>query len=234
MAYFITFVLKETDVKILLTGATGRVGKEIVRVINTPDNRIALHGRNESKLGELADTLSNTNPLTVAYDLATPDAAESIIKKVIHYFQGLDVLINNAACFHFGNLIDIQTELLSTIIQTNLTSLIILTRLALPYLIASNRGTIINIASVAGQNYESGASTYCASKFGVFGFSGSLFEEVREQGVRVCTIAPEQLEIENLNHKNVIPPIELAQLVDYLIHYPGTKSFPTEITLRAI
>ncbi|MGM9452298.1 SDR family NAD(P)-dependent oxidoreductase [Legionella bozemanae] len=220
--------------KILLTGATGRLGREISKFLNTPSNKIALHGRNQNNLNTLAMSLDKSEVITVAHDLSFPEAAESIIHEAIEHFEGLDVLINNAACFNFGNLINMPLPIIKDTIQTNLVSLIVLTRCALPYLLASKQGIIINIASTAGQDYIPGAAAYCATKHGVFGFSGSLFEEVREQGVRVCTLAPGQLTISDVNEKNTIPPTELAQLVNYLLNYPGTKSFPREIIVGAI
>ncbi|STX28286.1 3-oxoacyl-ACP reductase [Legionella beliardensis] len=219
--------------KILLTGSIGRLGREIAKFLNVADNKIALHGRNLNRLNTLAKTLDKSQILTVARDLTQPEAAESIIEEVIHHFKGLDVLINNAACFNFGNLIDMPPHSLKDTLQTNLVSLIMLTRFALPYLIASKRGLIINIASVAGREYIPGAATYCATKHGIFGFAGSLFEEVRDKGVRVCTIGPGQLTVSDLNEDNTIPPKELAQLVHFLIHYPGKKSFPREIIVSA-
>lgn len=108
-----------------------------------------------------------------------------------------------------------------------------MTRMALPYLIAGKQGMIINIGSIAGREYIPGASTYCATKHGILGFFGSLFEEVREQGVRVCTISPGQLTISDVNEHNTIPPKELAQLVNYVLNYPATQSFPREIIVNA-
>lgn len=220
--------------KILLTGATGRLGREISKFLNTQSNKVALHGRNLNDLSNLAKSLDKSEVITVANDLSFPEAAESIIQEVIHHFKGLDVLINNAACFNFGNFINMPLPIIKDTIQTNLVSLIMLTRLALPHLIASKQGIIINIASIAGQDYIPGAATYCATKHAIFGFSGSLFEEVRDQGVRVCTIAPGQLTISNVNEANTIPPIELAQLVNYVLNFPGIKSFPREIIVGAI
>ncbi|MCW8416881.1 SDR family NAD(P)-dependent oxidoreductase [Fluoribacter dumoffii] len=218
---------------ILLTGSTGRLGREIVKLLNTPNNKIALHGRNQQRLDELAQSVDQSEVITIAHDLSFPEAAESIIQGVVQHFKGIDVLINNAACFNFGDFIDIPFSVIKDTIQINLVSLIMITRLALPYLVAGKQGMIINIASTAGREYIPGASTYCATKHGIFGFSGSLFEEVRTQGVRVCTIAPGQLTILDAPQQNTIPPRELAQLVHYVLNYPGTQSFPREIMVGA-
>lgn len=219
---------------ILLTGATGRLGREIAKFLNTPNNKIALHGRNQHNLDELAKSMDKSDVITVAHDLSLPEAAESIIQEVIHHFKSLDVLINNAACFNFGNFMETPLPVIKNILQVNLVSLVMMTRLALPYLIAGKQGMIINIGSIAAREYIPGASTYCATKHGILGFSGSLFEEVRNQGVRVCTIAPGQLTISGVNEQNTIPPREVAQLVNYILNYPGTQSFPREIIVGAI
>ena len=193
-----------------------------------------MNARDEKKLVALAQTLNNhSNSITIAQDLSESGAAEIIIKRAVSHFKEIDVLINNAACFNFGKLIDSSAQTLSDTINTNLTSAILLTRAALQHLMASKSGIIINIASTAGQHYLPEAPVYCASKHGLFGFAGSLAEQVKEHSVKVCTIAPVQLSLSTPHEKSTIPPQELAQLINYLIDYPCPNSFPSEITLSA-
>ncbi len=221
--------------RVLLTGATGRLGREITRLLDLPNYKLALNARNKSKLDSLAGSLIHCKEVvTLDKDVKELSALYDMVELVNTHFQGLDVLINNVAHFNFGPVLDKSPEQLQAMIQTNLSSVIVLTRLALPSLIASGKGIIINIASIAAHQCLADAATYCAAKSGILAFSGSLFEEVRHLGVRVCTISPGQFTLSQPRAESTIMPEEVAQMVSYLLHYPGMHGFPQEITLRGL
>lgn len=221
--------------RVLLTGATGRLGREITRLLDLPNYKLALNARNKSKLDSLVNSLAHCNDaVTLDKDVTELSSLYEIMDMVNSHFHGLDVLINNVAHFNFGPVLDKSPEQLQTVIQTNLISVILLTRLALPSLIASGKGIIINIASIAAQHHLADAAAYCASKSGLLAFSGSLFEEVRHLGVKVCTISPGQFTLSQPRVENTITPEEIAQMVNYLLHYPGMNGFPQEITLQGL
>jgi short-subunit dehydrogenase len=218
--------------KVLLTGATGRLGSQIARILDVSGNYLALNARNQKKLANLSESLSHCEQvIEISKDVKELSSLYEIIETTTSSFGGLDVLINNVACFNFGSVLDMSPEVIQNTIQTNLTSIIVLTRLALPHLITSKKGIIINISSTAGQQYLPGAATYCATKSALLAFSGSLFDEAKNLGVRVCTISPGQFTLSQPRTGATINPEEIAQVVDQLLHYPGTNSFPREITL---
>ncbi len=215
-----------------MTGATGRLGGEIARILDVAGNFLALNARNEKKLDKLAHSLSHCEQvITLPQDVKYLPNIQELLDTTVSSFGGLDVLINNVACFNFGPVLQMKPEVLHETIQTNLTSIIVLTRLALPHLISSSKKIIINIASTAGLEYLPGAATYCATKSALLSFSGSLFDEVKDLGVKICTIAPGQFTLSEPRTEATINPVEIAQLIELLLHYPGTHSFPREITL---
>jgi short-subunit dehydrogenase len=217
---------------VLLTGATGRLGSQIARILDVSGNHLALSARNKKKLANLSESLSHCEQvIEISKDVKELSSLDEIIETTVSSFGGLDVLINNVACFNFGSVLDMSPEVIQNTIQTNLTSIIVLTRLALPHLITSKKGIIINISSTAGQQYLPGAATYCATKSALLAFSGSLFDEVKSLGVRVCTVSPGQFTLSQPRTGDTINPEEIAQVVNHLLHYPGTHSFPREITL---
>lgn len=137
---------------ILLTGATGRVGKATALLLNTKDHKLGLVARDDKKLTALSKILPHcSNTFAIDADLTSTSGIEDICVRAMSHFKTIDVLINNAACFNFNNLVDSSSASLNAVIQTNLTSVILLTRAILPRMIENKRGIIINIASTAGQ-----------------------------------------------------------------------------------
>ena len=85
-------------------------------------------------------------------------------------------------------------------LATCLRAPMVLTRLVLPDMLAHGRGTIVNIASIAGKRGRAGEAAYAAAKFGLLGFTQSLFDEVRDHGIKVAAICP------GLVDTDLIPP----------------------------
>jgi 3-oxoacyl-[acyl-carrier protein] reductase len=104
-------------------------------------------------------------------------------------FGGLQVLVNNAAVGAFSNLADTSDDAWDAVMGTNLTAPFRLTRAALPHL-TRRGGHVFMISSLAGSNAIAGLSAYCASKAALDHLAACLMLEVRQQGVKVTTIAP--------------------------------------------
>ena len=122
------------------------------------------------------------------------------------------------------------------VIDINLRSLIHLTRHALPEIEKGPRGAIINIASISARMSHGGAGIYCATKHGVLGFAGSVFEDVRERGVKVSTICPgfvntDMVSARDLVLEKTIQPEDIARTVLFVLTFPDTGC-PTEIVVR--
>jgi NADP-dependent 3-hydroxy acid dehydrogenase YdfG len=124
-------------------------------------------------------------------------------------------------------------------LNVNLLALMKLTRYALPYIEKGTGGAIINIASSEGRDVcQFNHAPYVASKFGVVGFSGSLFEDVREKGIKVCSIEPEHISIpcsvedDCSDIGKMIQPEDIAKTVVFVTEFPATAC-PTEIYLSS-
>ena len=102
----------------------------------------------------------------------------------------VDILVNAAGLGIFGPVTDFKDEDFETLIETNLRGIFFACRFVLPSMIERKRGHIVNIASIAGKVGSANRAVYCASKFGVVGFTESLAEEVRQHGIRVSLICP--------------------------------------------
>jgi NADP-dependent 3-hydroxy acid dehydrogenase YdfG len=168
-------------------------------------------------------------------DLTETEGLAAVVAAAAAQLGRLDALVNNAGAFDFTSASSADLGRWDHVLDLNLRSVIHLTRHALPFLELNASSTIINVASVAGKDYFATGGIYAASKFGLFGFAGSLFEDVRERGVKVCTIAPGQvasrLDDVPLERSFAIPQQDIAKVVAFVLQFPPT-SCPTEIVLR--
>lgn len=163
---------------------------------------------------------------------------EAEIKEILRGGE-IDFLINSAGVGVFEPLETISIKKIEELITINLTAPIILTKLLLPSL-KKTKGTIINITSIEALRASKFSSIYSASKAGLRHFGATLFEEVRRDGVKVCSINPDvsdteffqknRLKFEPIREEEfVINPEEIAKLaLTILIN----KSVISDITIR--
>jgi hypothetical protein len=137
-------------------------------------------------------------------DLMDLNACEALLRAVVEAFGGLDVLVNNAGANARGPVESHDARALAQIIEINLIAPIVLTRLALPYLRSRGRGSVVQVASIAGQIPLDGEATYSASKFGLRAFSFALREELAGSGVQISVVSPGPVDtgflLEDLDH----------------------------------
>jgi len=150
----------------------------------------------------------------------------------------VDVLVNAAGLGIFGPVVGFKDEDFDTLIETNLRGIFFCCRFVLPSMIERRRGHIINIASIAGKVGSATRAVYCASKFGVIGFSESLAEEVRGQGIRVSVICPGSTDTRFLPSETsgkardrMLRPEDIAHAVR-MIATQQPNSFISEIIMR--
>ncbi len=120
--------------------------------------------------------------------------------------------------------------------DVNVNGLMYVTRHTLPHLVRGGRGAVIQIASVAGRGSFAGGGAYCASKHAVIGYSQSVFEDVREAGVKVTVICPgfvntDMVDGRGLIMERMIQPADIARAALFVARFPGTGC-PTEIVIR--
>lgn len=97
-------------------------------------------------------------------------------------------------------------------------------------------GAIINISSIAAHRAYKGGSSYCATKWGLLGFTKSLFYDLRDYGVKVSCISPAYVNTDMtkdklLDHAQLIQPSDIARTVQFILDFPS-NACPTEITIH--
>jgi short-subunit dehydrogenase len=181
-----------TGSRILLTGATGGIGRPLALELARRGARLALTGRDATRLAGLAGQLSNAGARAamLPFDLTRPGSHAALVADAIESMGGIDVLINNAGRSHFGTFAGQDEAAMRELIETNVTAPLLLTRAVLPHMLARGSGCIVNIGSVFGAIGFPYNSAYSATKFALRGFSEALRRELADSGVQVLYIAP--------------------------------------------
>lgn len=177
----------------IITGAGKGIGKAIAVALAKEGANLGLVARTSADLEALQTELKNTYSVDVhiaVADVSVKAEADGAVAALKEQLGSIDILINNAGIAQFGKLIDMDPEQWERIIQVNLMGTYYVTRAALPTLLEQNGGSIINIASTAGERGFATGSAYCASKFAVLGLTESLMQEVRKSNIRVTALTP--------------------------------------------
>jgi len=184
--------MKAAQRHILLTGATGGIGAATAKALAVPGTKLTLVARNAERLQRLADSLAQfcSGVATVAADLSEPGVAAGVVAQAAAAQGDIDVLVNCAGINDFGRFTNAAPDRIEALLATNLLAPMQLTRAALPGMLARGRGRIVNVGSVMGGVGFAGFGVYCATKFGLRGFSEALRRELRGSGVSVAYVAP--------------------------------------------
>jgi 3-oxoacyl-[acyl-carrier protein] reductase len=207
----------------LITGAGKGIGKAIAQSLAAEGVTVGLLARTEKDVQQLADEIIK-NGGKAAY--ATADVSDRLaVEKAVNSLRvalgKFDILINNAGTGTFGGFLELDPEVWEQQVKVNLFGVYYVTRAVLPEMIDAKSGDIINISSTAGKSGSAVTSAYSASKFGVFGLSESLMQEVRKYNIRVTTLAPSTIVTDLANSANLIKgdpervmhPEDFAELV---------------------
>lgn len=222
----------------IVTGASRGIGRAVAHALARHRVHVALVARTADALAPIARECegSGARALPIAADLSQPEAARGIVEQAVRGLGGLHFLVNNAGVFGGGAADTADLARWDRTLDLNLRALMHLTRHALPEIEKHERGAVVNIASMSGKQSHAGSADYCASKHGVIGFSGSVFEDVREKGIKVCAICPgfvntDMVASAGLDAQRMIQPEDIAEAVLFVLRFPDTAC-PVEIVVR--
>lgn len=172
--------------RVLLSGATGGIGRAIAEQLAGHGARLVLSSRREEELGEVAGSLPGAGHEVIVADLAKPGAAEKLIAEA----GNLDGMVANAALPASGKLDDFSSEEVQRAIRVNFESPILMARALAPKLAEKGEGHLVFISSLSGKVGSPRAALYGATKFGLRGFALALREDLHESGVGVSIVSP--------------------------------------------
>jgi 3-oxoacyl-[acyl-carrier protein] reductase len=222
----------------LVTGASRGIGLATALKLGQMGSRISICGRDRAVLGRAAESLRahGIEVTAIPADVRQSADVEGLIAQTQCEVGPIDILVNNAGVGMFGQF-HLQTETdWDSVIDTNLKSIFLACRAVAPEMMNRRTGHIINISSLAGKNTFASGAIYCASKWGVLGFSGCIAEELRAYGIRVSTICPGSVATEFSPHTGkdqakMLQAEDVAHAVAALVtQAPG--SFISEVLMR--
>jgi len=189
--------------RVLLTGATGGIGEALAVRLNNEGAELLLQGRNQEKLGTLAQEigLSGIRVEIISADLNVAADRHRLVEMARSF--GVDTLINNAGVNQFGFFANTDID---RIIQTNVTSTLLLTQAMLPVLLEGDNPKLVNVGSAFGSIGYPGYATYCAAKHAIKGFSEAVKREYADTALQVTYVSPRATEtdmnVESANELN--------------------------------
>ena len=169
----------------LVTGATGDIGREIVRQLHQNGANLVISGTNEDKLANLANELGE-RVIVKPCKLQNKDDCAQLVAGL----PQIDILVCNAGIAKDNLALKMSDKDFEDVIAINLTANFILNREAIKKMIRAKRGRIINISSIVGYTGNPGQVNYCAAKAGLTGLTKSLAYEVAARNITVNCIAP--------------------------------------------
>ena len=171
---------------VLLTGATGGLGREIAKALAERDATLVLSGRSGEALEQLASELPGAGHISAPADLSQPGAATKLVTDAGDF----DILVANAGLRGAGALTDYSNEQIEAAIRVNLEAPVLLARATMERMAERGSGHMVFIASLAGKAASPRSSLYNATKFGLRGFALGLRADMAPSGVGISLVSP--------------------------------------------
>ena len=177
-----------------ITGASSGIGAACARKFAQGGYTLLLNARSIDKLQALKTELETAYGIDVEllpFDVRDRKAAETALKSLPEKYQTIDVLVNNAGlALGVDKEYEGTEENYDTMIETNITALLMMTRLVVPGMVKRGKGHVINVGSVAGDAAYPGGSVYCATKAAVKVLSDGLRMDLVDTPLRVTNVKP--------------------------------------------
>ncbi|MGG4489459.1 SDR family NAD(P)-dependent oxidoreductase [Metabacillus idriensis] len=175
---------------VLITGASDGIGKELAYKYAHDGYRLILTARNETKLMQLAGELNHTTAIVKAKDLSDMNQIHELFQELQDEGIHVDVLVNNAGFGLYGDFKNTSVLDELNMIDLNVKSLTLLTKLFLPHMISKKSGQVLNVASTAAFQPGPLMAVYYATKAYVLSFSEAIENELKGTGVTVSVLCP--------------------------------------------
>ncbi|MDX8442416.1 SDR family NAD(P)-dependent oxidoreductase [Mesorhizobium australafricanum] len=169
----------------VITGGGRGIGAGITRRFAEEGASVAIVQRNAPP-----ETMLSDRVIHVGADLSRSADIAAAIERVVHFFGGLDVLVNNAGLMFEKTVDDMSETDWDQMMDINLKAPFLLTKAAMPHLRSRGGGSIVNIGSIEGLASNPGHPAYSASKAGIHGFTAAVAVDHGHEGIRCNAIAP--------------------------------------------
>ena len=174
--------------KILVTGATGGIGKALVKKFISLGGDVLATGTKADKLDEIKKNFPNIK--VKKFDISEHSRIEEFIENVSLELGGLDILINNAGINADNLSLRMKDNEWKKVIDINLTSTFLLSKNSIKKMLKTKYGRIVNITSIVGHTGNLGQANYSAAKSGLIGMSKSLAIEYAKKNITINCVSP--------------------------------------------
>jgi len=174
--------------KILITGATGGIGNELVKKFDSLGGTVLATGTKNEKLDSIKKNYPNIK--IRKFDISSHERIEEFIDEASLELGGLDVLVNNAGINADNLSLRMKDEEWKKVIDINLSSTFLLSKNAIKKMLKTKYGRIVNITSIVGHTGNLGQANYSAAKAGIIGMSKSLAIEYAKKNITVNCVSP--------------------------------------------
>jgi 3-oxoacyl-[acyl-carrier protein] reductase len=222
----------------LVTGGTSGIGLETARQLRARGARVAICGRDESRLRAAADSIG---ALAIHADVSKEEDCVRMVREVLAAYGDFDVLINNAGFGTFAPLLDVQLDDMQRVFATNVYGAMLVARESARYFVERKRGNIVNIASTAGQRGFAGGTVYTASKFALSAMTECWRAELRKHDIRVMQVNPSEVQTDFVTNSGrpgrahsarKLVSADIAQTIVAMLELPD-RGFITDTTVWA-
>jgi 3-oxoacyl-[acyl-carrier protein] reductase len=213
----------------VITGGSRGIGRAIAVKFAKEGMNVIITGRNEKAIRSAEEEIKSYGVQCRYYlgNVQDSSHAEMVIKSAIDDFGKVDHLINNAGFGIMKKFTDSTADEFRNQMDVNVFGVYNFTKAAVPHMIKAKKGSIINIASLAGKNAFVGGTMYSATKHALLGFTKSLMLELREFNIRVASVCPGSVATEfgqntpgHQNKNKILTSEDVADSVYAIINLP--------------
>jgi 3-oxoacyl-[acyl-carrier protein] reductase len=222
----------------LVTGGSRGIGLAIAHTLGGLGANVGVCARDASRLDRAVAELKGKGiqALGMHADVTLAADVELLVQKTQASLGPIEILVNNAGIGYFGPVQAASEAAWDSTLDTNLKGVFLATKAVAAGMIERRSGHIINVASLAGKNSFAGGAIYCASKWGLLGFTYSAAEDLRAYGIRVSAVCPGSVATEFGPHSGkdvnkMLKPEDVAHAVEMLVTQ-APQSFISEISMR--
>jgi NADP-dependent 3-hydroxy acid dehydrogenase YdfG len=230
----------------LITGGGSGVGQATAKLFVQEGAKVAIAGRDGAKLKKAVEAIpGGAGILIVPTDVTVPAQVKALVDETIKKFGRVDILVNNAGTnLKARKVRELTVEAWDQLVRTNLDGAFFCIREVLPGMLARKDGVVVNVNSISGKRASSlGGAGYAAGKFGMHALAGCLANEELENGIRVSTIYPGEIDTPILevrptpvtaeHRARILKAEDVANAVFYVATLPPHVTVP-ELIIKPI
>lgn len=209
----------------IVTGASRGIGAAVARELAAMGYALGMTARTAEVLHDSVESVQKETPgaeiLTGIFDISDDASVRAFVGDVSARLGDVSVLVNNAGQLVHGTS-GVSAEELRRLLDVNLVAATVFSQAVIPGMKKSRAGHIVNVSSICGVEAYAEVGAYCASKFGLVGYSSALDQELAPHGIKVTALCPSWVDTRMASHspldkEEMIAPSDLAATVRYLL-----------------